>query len=37
MVWAYLRSQLYVDDPAWKNAVAALESMTLPPAMLEIR
>jgi dienelactone hydrolase len=37
MVWAYLRSQLYVDDPAWKNAVAALESMTPPPAMLEIR
>ncbi|BCJ51415.1 hypothetical protein Asp14428_28900 [Actinoplanes sp. NBRC 14428] len=26
LIWAYLRSQLYADDPAWKNAVAALEA-----------
>lgn len=26
MTWAYLRSALYDNDPAWANACAALES-----------
>lgn len=37
MVWAYLRSQLYPGDTAWKVAVDALESAKEPLAKVESR
>jgi acetyl esterase/lipase len=37
LTWAYLRSQLYPGDPAWRNAVAALESSSAPMAKVENR
>ena len=35
LVWAYLRSQLYPEDTAWKDAVAALEDAGHPVATVE--
>ena len=37
LVWAYLRTQLYPNDPAWRNAVTALESSSAPMAKVEAR
>lgn len=37
LVWAYLRSQLYPGDLAWKNAVSALETDEHPTAKVETR
>lgn len=37
LIWAYLRSALDPGDPAWKNAVAALENSTNPLAKVETR
>ena len=37
LVWAYLRSILYVGDTAWSDAVAALESSPEPIAKLETK
>ena len=30
LAWAYLRTTLYPDDPAWADATAALSSMPKP-------
>lgn len=35
LVWAYLRSQLYPGDPAWTDAVTALETSNPPVAKVE--
>jgi hypothetical protein len=35
LAWAYLRSQLYPDDKAWADAVAALESSPDPVGRIE--
>lgn len=37
LVWAYLRSQLYPGDTAWRDALAALESGSAPMAKVETR
>ena len=37
MIWAYLRSQLYPDDPAWTKAAAALADSAEPMATVETR
>ena len=37
LVWAYLRTQLYPNDPAWRNAVAALRNSSAPMAKVESR
>lgn len=37
MVWAYLRSQLYPGDTAWRDAVAALHNSRIPMAKVESR
>ena len=37
LTWAYLRSQLYPEDTAWRNAVTALESSSAPMAKVESR
>ena len=37
LVWAYLRSQLYPGDTAWRKAVTALESSSAPMAKVESR
>lgn len=37
LAWAYLRSQLYPGDPAWRDAVTALESSSSPMAKVENR
>lgn len=35
LIWAYLRSQLYPDDSAWSDAVAAVESSPEPIGKIE--
>lgn len=37
LIWAYLRSQLYPGDTAWRDAVAALETTSPPVATIETR
>ena len=37
LVWAYLRTQLYPNDPAWQNAVAAMQNSSSPMAKVESR
>ncbi|MCA1597594.1 MAG: chlorophyllase, partial [Chloroflexi bacterium] len=35
LVWAYLRSALYLGDSAWTEAIAALDSMPTPMGKVE--
>jgi pimeloyl-ACP methyl ester carboxylesterase len=37
LVWAYLRTQLFADDPAWPNAIDALSSAEQPVAKIDAK
>ncbi|MEU8241091.1 chlorophyllase [Actinoplanes missouriensis] len=37
LVWAYLRSRLFADDPAWRNAVDALAGAEKPVAKVDAK
>ncbi|WP_432542403.1 alpha/beta hydrolase family protein [Kineococcus sp. SYSU DK002] len=37
LVWAYLRSRLFADDPAWQDAVDALAAAEQPLAEIEVK
>ncbi|HWI44203.1 MAG TPA: hypothetical protein VNS81_11345 [Nocardioides sp.] len=37
LVWAYLRSQIFADDPAWERATAALAEAEQPVATVETK
>jgi hypothetical protein len=37
LVWAYLRTQLFADDPAWGNAIDALSSAEQPVAKVDAK